>query len=314
MEENSLNPKRKEEFARYYQEKIKPQLEILEKKRLKYLTVFSVICLLTIIWIVVLLMNFDGKLGQMLNTWGSVLCLLILMAVFPLFLYYQRSKESILPLLINFFGDFSYQYCPNIAMDIMQQSKIVNTNEFIRSDDAFYGKYGNVKVYITEYAAQEYIEKKTTEPNNVIKAKKKYGIFFLAEMNKKFTGQTIVVKDKGLRNRFIHYKGLEHIRLEDPVFEKAFEVYGNDQIEARYILTTAMIEQMLKLKTFFAEIGFSFFSGQVLINIRTKKNHFECTHFFRSLLNEKSIEKTFIQMDNLFSIIRILQLDQNKMF
>lgn len=314
MEENSLNQKKKEEFTRYYQEKIKPQLEIWEKKRLKYLGIFFVICLLTLIWIMALFVNFNGELVSALNSWGLVICLLILCLCFPLFLYYQRSKESILPLLINFFGDFSYQYRPQLPFAILEQSKTVKTDESIRSDDAFYGKYNNVKVSIIEYITQRCTQKKTAEQSNVIETKKTYGIFFSVQMNKKFIGQTIVVEDKGLRNRFIHYKGLDHVRLEDPLFEKAFEVYGDDQIEARYILTTAMIEQMLKLKKNFAQISFSFFAEQVLINIRTKKNHFECTNFFRSLLNEKVIEKTFTQIDTLFSIIRILQLNQNKIF
>lgn len=313
MEENLQYQKKKDEFTKYYQEKIRPQLEIWEKRRLKYLYIFYTICLAVLIWIIVLFTNFNNNIAHMLDTWGLGICFLILFACGPLFLYYQRSKESILPLLINFFGNFSYQYRPKLPLDILQQSKITKIDDFFQSDDTFYGEYGNIKVNIIEYVAQEYLPQRTTEHNNLKKNKKEYGIFFLAQMNKKFSGQTIVVEDKGLRNRFIHYKDLEHVHLEDPVFEKAFEVYGNDQIEARYILTTAMIEQMLQLKTYFAKISFSFFAGQVLMNVKTKKNYFECSNFFRSLLNEKRIEKTFAQMYALFSIIRILQLDQNKL-
>ena len=32
------------------------------------------------------------------------------------------------------------------------------------------------------------------------------------------------------------------IKLEDPEFEKLFAVYGDDQIEARYILTPALMQ------------------------------------------------------------------------
>jgi hypothetical protein len=38
------------------------------------------------------------------------------------------------------------------------------------------------------------------------------------------------------------------IRLEDPRFEKEFCVYGEDQVEARYILTPSLMERILAFK------------------------------------------------------------------
>ena len=108
MEENLQYQNVKDEFAKYYKDRIKPQLEIWEKKRRKYFSIFCIMCLITLLWICALLINFNGSFIDTLNKWGLILCLLILIASCPLFLYYQRSKESILPLLINFFGNFSY--------------------------------------------------------------------------------------------------------------------------------------------------------------------------------------------------------------
>jgi hypothetical protein len=39
----------------------------------------------------------------------------------------------------------------------------------------------------------------------------------------------------------------ERVRLEDPVFEKVYEVYGTDQVAARALLNPAFMEKMLKL-------------------------------------------------------------------
>ena len=41
--------------------------------------------------------------------------------------------------------------------------------------------------------------------------------------------------------------GGEKIRLEDPEFQKLFEVYCDDQITARYVLTPAFMERLKKL-------------------------------------------------------------------
>lgn len=52
----------------------------------------------------------------------------------------------------------------------------------------------------------------------------------------------------------------QNVKLEDPVFEREWEVYATDQIEARYILTPALMERMLEIKRRFGgkSIEFSF--------------------------------------------------------
>lgn len=312
MEEDFQYSDVKNSFQQYYQEKILPQLTLWETKRKKYLLIFILIVCIVLFWVITLLINFKGEISQILNTWGCLICFAILAICFPLLMYYQQSKESILPLIINFFGHFSYQYRPQMPIDILKQSKIIKADEYLTGDDSFYGQYCSVKVNIIEYIAQKCISGLENKSKDTIKPKKSYGIMFIADMNKRFNGQTIVVRDRGILNKFTHYQNLERVSLEDPLFEKAFETYGDDQIEARYILTTPMIEQMLQLKSFFPEISFSFFAGQVLINIKTKKNYFECSNIFRSHLNKRLITQTYSQMNALFSIIHILQLDQNK--
>jgi hypothetical protein len=83
------------------------------------------------------------------------------------------------------------------------------------------------------------------------------GILITLTMNKNFSGETIVKKDNGLLGRWFSRKyiktieGLENIKLEDPVFEKKFEVYSNDQIEARYLLSTSFMARLLQLAELF---------------------------------------------------------------
>ena len=139
------------------------------------------------------------------------------------------------------------------------------------------------------------------------------GIIFYAQMNKNFAGQTIVVKDKGLFNKLTRYKNLERAGLESPEFEKVFDVYTDNQVEARYILTTVMLEYMIELRQSFPKIEFSFFSSHVLVKIETLKNMFECSSFFRSAINRRRIEESFTELYLLFSIIATLRLNQNRM-
>jgi hypothetical protein len=57
------------------------------------------------------------------------------------------------------------------------------------------------------------------------------GWFVLVDFHKEFTGEFVVLPD-----------------TDDPEFEKAFVVYGTDQVEARYILTPALMQRILAVR------------------------------------------------------------------
>ena len=132
-------------------------------------------------------------------------------------------------------------------------------------------------------------------------------------MNKNFKGRTVVLEDKGILNVFKHISGLERVKLEDIQFEKLFEVYASDQIEARYLLTTAFMERILKLRDLYQgkSIQFSFKDNQLLVAIPTKQDMFEACSFFKSNVNKKKIDRVFDQFYAVFSIVDILKLNQN---
>lgn len=80
------------------------------------------------------------------------------------------------------------------------------------------------------------------------------GQCLVANFHKQFNGVTKVYRDAGAFNVFKKLgqmgKG-QRVKLEDPVFEKAFEVYSTDQIEARFILTPDFMERLIGLERTF---------------------------------------------------------------
>lgn len=317
MQENPEYEIKKRRFDAYCEEKILPALKDLEKTRKKYLKIFIVIGLFAVLWLGYAFYNIAQNLGQKnsanFSSYGLTSCLAILFACWPLFGYYKKSKESLLPLIAGFFGDFSYISRGMLPESLIKKSLIVKKYDRMEADDSFSGKYDDVSVSFAEYV----VSKKSIRQNNDIRQEYykpiRRGIFFIARMNKNFTGQTIVVKDKGWLNKLAHYKNMKRAGLESPEFEKLFEVYTTDQIEARYILTSVMLEYMTALKKIFSKIEFSFFDEHVFINIETKKNLFECSCFFRSIINKKRITENFRELYLLFSIIDTLKLNQKKL-
>ena len=139
------------------------------------------------------------------------------------------------------------------------------------------------------------------------------GLFVVADFNKHFRGRTLVLPDfaENLFGSFIggmlqsrNFTKDQLVKMDDPTFEKAFVVYGSDQIEARYILTHTMMERLLKLKKDTGSDIFVAFKGEkILIAIDYKKDLFEPT-VFSSLL---SIEQAMDYIRTLKSTIGIVE-------
>jgi len=139
------------------------------------------------------------------------------------------------------------------------------------------------------------------------------GLFIVADFNKHFKGRTLVLPDlaENLFGSFIggmlqsrNFTKDALVRMDDPAFEKAFVVYGSDQIEARYILTHTMMERLLKLqKETGSRIYVSFKGEKIMIAIDYKEDLFEPT-VFSSLL---SVEQAMAYIRTLRSSIGIVE-------
>lgn len=65
-------------------------------------------------------------------------------------------------------------------------------------------------------------------------------------INKKFKGETVVKSiSKGAKSSF---SSKQKVLLEDPVFNENFTIFSDDQIEARYLLTTGFMERLLNFQ------------------------------------------------------------------
>jgi hypothetical protein len=142
------------------------------------------------------------------------------------------------------------------------------------------------------------------------------GIFFLADFNKHFQGHTVVLPDTaermlgkfGQRLQRMSSRG-ELVRLEDPEFEKEFCVYSDDQVEARYILSTSLMQRILEFRRKWnTKVSLSFRDSKVYIAIRMNRNLFE-TRLFKSIVDYKFIEKNTYFLTLLTDIVEDLNLN-----
>jgi len=121
--------------------------------------------------------------------------------------------------------------------------------------------------------------------------------------DKKFLGETIVLRDQGWFNSKKRGE-LKRVGLVDPVFEKIFEAYGTDQVEARYMLTPTFMQRLVDLEETVdgKNIQFAFTGGQLLISVETQ-NRYEAGSMFTPLTDTEPMQKILDEIGAIFDVI-----------
>lgn len=121
---------------------------------------------------------------------------------------------------------------------------------------------------------------------------------------RKFLGLTIVRRDAGVFNAFGAGDGLKRVGLVDPKFEKVFEVFSNDQVEARYLVHPVFMERLMELETALngKKLRCAFQDGDLLIAIEGG-NLFEPGSMFQPLADPARARRI---VDEIASVMRVM--------
>jgi len=276
-------------FREFYEKELRSDLEIIDQERKKVNRCVLIIFLITIviitgelIWIPSSFFMLKAAVPMI-----TVIAGIIMIGIFSK--SFRREYKNKIIARIAGFTDKELVYSPDGA---------VPYNEFVKSgifpfscdrytgEDYFRGKFGKTEIEFSEITAKH----KSTSGSG---QKDEYTIFFrglfiIADFNKHFKTHTVVLPDTaeklfgkfGQTLQSIFPDRGELIRLEDPSFEKEFCVYGDDQVEARYILSPALMERIVTFKRKWNKrIYFSFIDSKVYIAISMNKNLFELRSF-----------------------------------
>ena len=104
----------------------------------------------------------------------------------------------------------------------------------------------------------------------------------------------------------------ETAKTESVDFNKRFKILAQDQIEARYLVTTGFMERLNDLQLAFGtnNIKFSFFNDTIMIAIQTNKDLFELGNLFTPCPNEKYIQRFHQEMISIQKLIMHLKLTE----
>ena len=180
-------------------------------------------------------------------------------------------------------------------------------------EDGFSGRIGAADFDLCE----AHLEQRRRSKNRTYYVTVFRGVLIRINFPRKVEGVTVITRDQGWFNglaafgRSFGSNKLERIGLVDPKFEKIFEVYGDDQVMARYMLTPSFMERLLELEAaldgkkvrgaFDAGLG----EGELLIAAETG-NRFEPGTMFKPLTDKDRFEKILDELRLVTEIIDLL--------
>ncbi len=287
------------DFQTYYETDLLPDLQQLEVKRkscLRNVVIAAVIIIALMAMASLFILN-AGADPQALM-FPAIIGVLLLAGAWWIFTkgFKLEFKNTIISKIIAHV-DPSLSYSP---MGKISRGEFLSSTLFkhridrYRGEDLVNGQLDKTKLKFSELHA----EYKTTTTDSKGRRQTQWhtifkGLFFIADFNKHFNGRTVVLPDSaekffgrlGKKLQEWNVSRDDLIKMEDPEFEKEFVVYGTDQVEARYILSTALMRRILEFKRKMrVPVHIGFVNSNLYMAINIKKNMFE-PRILRTLLS-----------------------------
>ncbi len=312
------------DFQQFYESNLKEKLYSLERIRKRILTRYFIGFMLIAILIVLnyilaetnpepYLLIISIALSAIGGLWYNIV-------TFRLKENYRNDfKSNVVTEIVRLFNpEWQYRFDSCISQPDYERSGIFQHHvDRYDGDDLVMGKVGKTDFQYselhTQYEKVVYSSKGRRSEHWVTIFK---GIFMHADFNKNFAGNTYVLPDTaerlfgswGQSIQRLSSRG-ELIKLENVEFEKLFVVYGSDQVEARYILTPAIMESMVNLhQRFKGDIYFSFVGSRVYFAKSFSLPLFE-PNVFTSGLNFEDAKEMFDLLSMITTLIQDLNLN-----
>lgn len=182
----------------------------------------------------------------------------------------KELKHHVIYKMFNIGGQFDHRENnqESIPLEYLKSFGLFKSATNKKTDDIITGIYNGIDIKIEEFRISKIVNKHN-------KSKEYYTRGFILELNnpKNFNG---IVVTSG-KNSIAKIANLEKVEFEDISFMKNMETYTNDQIEARYIMTTSFIERLKNISDIF--YGDELSLKTLLIDTENISEHTTYVHF-----------------------------------
>jgi len=309
-----------EAFRQFYGEELRPVLAGLEARRKTILRRALIILLgwlgLVAVATPLVTTSFDeglvsvGIIAILGLTFASIAVAL------PMGRYRDDFKRQIIRPIVHFLGEgLRYEPQGRVPESVYLDSQIFPRQpDRYRGDDLVRGRIDRTDLQFSEVHAEERSRKTDGKGGwrTIFR-----GLFFVADFHKNFRGTTLVLPDTaerlfgGFGQMLQSWNRLRGrlVKLEDPEFERLFVVYGDDQIEARYILSLSLMERISEFRRRVGrEVYLSFVRSRVFVAVGYDRELFE-PRLYRSILGLEAVTGYFEDLRLALGIVQDLNLN-----
>ncbi len=172
--------------------------------------------------------------------------------------YANRYKSEVVSALVSRISPtLTFDPAHGIAESTFKASELYSHHDRYKSQDLVHGVYGNTQLSLAEILTERrQRRRKRTHYVTVFQ-----GLLLIADFHKHFHGRTFALPDTAERalgrfgrslQSFTGPRATRLIQMDDAAFEQEFAVYSDDQVEARYILSPAMMRRIMDTQRRFA--------------------------------------------------------------
>jgi hypothetical protein len=219
----------------------------------------------------------------------------------------------------------SYEPSNHISPSMVDHSKLFPYHiDKYRGADLFTGQIGLTAFEFSELhliQVQTSVDSKGRTTRRDVTMFK--GILYVVDFNKKFNGITTLHAETMVSNSFIgkwlqplrrmsrgSYEGQKKLSIdvENEDFNRAFDITTTDEIEARYILSSSMIERILEFrKRHPQKTEISFVDSLMCISLQDSKNYFEIKLFAKNI--DKELRLIYEDFRFFFGMVEVFDLN-----
>jgi hypothetical protein len=291
------------DFESYYHQEILPELQKIEKERIKRKTKVVVAIVVSAIMGVVFALIARNAAGLFAGVVPFIFYAIFYRDKGDL--HAQYKNQIIRTAVTKYFPDIQYDPGRGFLEGEFDNLGLFNQSpDRYKCEDLFSGQIEKTIYSFSEVHA----EYKTTRIDSKGRTHTEWhdifkGIIYTADFNKYFHNTVVVRRDAwklfGSNNR---------IQMEDPRFESRFDVFSDDDHETRYILSPALMERIMEVDDRFGEILLSFRESKVILAVPMTENKFEMS-IWNSVLRPNVLLYELQLIASLRSIIDILELN-----
>ncbi|MDX2233513.1 MAG: DUF3137 domain-containing protein [Hyphomonadaceae bacterium] len=187
------------------------------------------------------------------------------------------------------------------AMPRYRGLNLVPSYDRCRFEDFFHGERLGRRFSLCEAVLEEERRDKDGKRSHVTVFR---GQLIRIAFPKAFLGVTIVRRDAGVFNALRGMGALKRVGLGDTRFERAFEVYSDDQVEARYLVHLVFMERLLDLEAHYKgkNLRCAFEQGDLLLAVEAP-DRFEIGDLFKPLADPGRARRI---VDDLADVMKLM--------